>query len=120
MRTFGKVYAEDGTYVWQVVTTDANGYNDAVYLTTLAQVLQGSPGESPFYSQYGIPGLSSAQNAIPPDFYMARTQAQFAPYFANLQISKIQSVDASGAPLPAYQATAITHQGATIGTVIPQ
>jgi hypothetical protein len=41
------------------VTTDANGYNDAVYLTTLSQVLKLNLGESPFYANYGIPQYQS-------------------------------------------------------------
>ena len=40
MRTYGRVTNEDGTKTWVEVDTDANGYNDAVYVTTLAQCLQ--------------------------------------------------------------------------------
>ena len=36
MRTYGRNYNPDGTYTWVEVSTDANGYNDDVYLTTLA------------------------------------------------------------------------------------
>jgi hypothetical protein len=119
MRTYGRNYNPDGTYTWAEVSTDASGYSDAVYLTTLCQVLQGSPGESPFYANYGIPGLQSAQQQVPPDYYVALTQSQFAPYFANLQIQKIAAVDSRGVPYPAYKVTATTHQGATIGATIP-
>lgn len=120
MRTYGRTYDEFGTPTWQVVETDANGYNDAVYLTATAQVCQGSPGESPFFADYGIPGLSSVQNGVAPDFYMARTQSQMAPYFANLQISKASGVDRLGRPVPSYSIVATTHQGAVIGPEIPR
>ena len=119
MRTYGRTTDAFGNKTWQVVETDTSGFNDAVYLTTVAQVLQGSPGESPFYANYGIPALASAQEGIPPDYYMALTQTLFSPFFANLQITKTQSVDAGGRPLPAYSVVATTHQGAIIGTTIP-
>ena len=45
MRCYGRTYNVDGTYTWSEITTDANGYNDAVYVTALAQVLQLQLGE---------------------------------------------------------------------------
>ena len=57
MRTYGRVYAEDGSYTWVEVSTDANGFDDMVMLTTLAQVLKLNLGESPFYANFGIPEL---------------------------------------------------------------
>lgn len=44
MRTYGR--DKDGK--WVTVTTDENGFNDSVYLTTLVQNLKLSPQESPF------------------------------------------------------------------------
>lgn len=114
MRTYGRSYREDGTYVWVTVTTDANGYNDDVYLTTLAQVLQLSPGESPFFSNYGVPSKQAVQQQVPPDYYMALTQAQFAAFFANLQIQRVPSA----ASEVAYSVRAVTNQGAIIQDVI--
>ena len=34
------------SYQWKEVTTDANGYNDAVYVTALCQILQLQTGLS--------------------------------------------------------------------------
>lgn len=113
LRTYGRTYNQDGSYQWVEVTTDANGFSDEVYLTTIIQVLKLNLGESPFYSQYGIPAQQSIVTQIFPDFYMARTQTQFAPYFASLQVSKIPS------STPTYQVNVITHQGAKITTQIP-
>ncbi len=55
MRTYGRQYNADGTYTWVEVSTDANGFDDAVWLTTMAQVLQLHLGESPFFANFGIP-----------------------------------------------------------------
>ena len=55
---------------WVEVSTDANGYNDAVWLTTLAQVLQLGLNESPFYGNYGIPAQQSAVTQVFPDYYV--------------------------------------------------
>ena len=78
MRTFGRVYAlnKDGSRqkpqppgypYWQQVSTDANGYNDAVQLTTLCQVLQLNLGESPFYANFGIPAVPTIVQQVQPD-----------------------------------------------------
>lgn len=72
---------------WVEVPTDENGFNDAVWLTTLIQTLKLNLGESPFFANYGIPAKISVLQQIPPDFYVARTQQQFAQYFSNLQIT---------------------------------
>lgn len=100
---------------WEMVETDANGFSDGVMITTLCQVLQLNLGESPFYAQYGIPAVQSVRQQLPPDFQIALTQQQFAPYFASLIIAKRET------PTPTYDISIITHQGATITrTVIPQ
>lgn len=108
MRTYGRDYNADGTYQWVEVTTDANGYNDAVYVTTLIQVLKLVLGESPFWANYGIPAGQSVLQQVPPDFYVARTQQQFSPFFANLAIAKLSSNP------PTYQVNILTHQGAVM------
>ena len=120
MRTYGRTYDEYGNPTWVEVTTDVNGYNDAVYMTALCQVLQGSSGESPFYANYGIPGQQSVLQQVPPDYYVAVTQRQFAPHFASLQVTKIMARDNRGAPYPAYKVVAVTNQGATLSQVVPQ
>ncbi len=117
MRTYGRtVDVLTGAKTWQIVTTDVNGYNDSVWLTTLAQVLKLNLGESPFFSNYGIPAHPSVMNQIAPDFFMARTQQQFAGYFASLIMNSIpDAVDEDGRPAPAYQINVLTNYGSTIG-----
>src|SRR5262252_8389398 len=93
MRTYGRVYTYDvggrpTKGPWQIITTDANGYNDMVMLTTLAQVLMLNLGESPFYANYGIPAKQSVLQQIHPDFNVAFTQQAFSPQFATLLVAK--------------------------------
>lgn len=108
-------YAGDYTIVpstWTEVTTDANGYNDNVYLTTLAQVLQLNLGESPFYANYGIPQQQTIVTQVMPDFYVSQINSLMTPYFASLMINRTASYP------PTYAVTAITHNGAIINTEI--
>jgi hypothetical protein len=97
-----------------VVSTDANGNDDMVWLTTLVQTLKLNLGESPFYSQYGIPSQQSVMQQVFPDYYVALTQQAFSPYFASLVISK-----QSGATVPSYQISVTTHQGVKLNPSIP-
>lgn len=113
LRTYGRTYNADGSYQWVEVTTDENGQNDQVYLTTLVQALKLNLGESPFYSQYGIPAQQSIIQQVFPDYYISRTQAQFAQYFASLQVSKVSN------PTPTYTVNVITHQGVKLSAQIP-
>jgi hypothetical protein len=108
MRTYGRVAQSDGTKTWVEVTTDANGFNDEVYLTTLAQVLQLNPGESPFYANYGIPSQQSVVTQVFPDYFVALTQQQFANYFAALTLTK------KNTPNPRYVYSVVTNYGAII------
>lgn len=113
IRTFGRITNEDGSKTWGEVDTDAQGFNDAVWLTTLIQCLKLSIGESPFYANYGIPAQRSIVQQIFPDFYVAQTQAQFAQYFASLIIAKVAN------PLtPEYNVNVVTNQGVKIVTQI--
>lgn len=113
LRTYGRVYAEDGSYTWVEVSTDANGFNDDVYLTTLIQALKLNLGESPFYANYGIPAQPSVVTQVFPDFYAAQTQTQFSPYFAALSITRI-----AGVFPPAYQVNVVCHNGSTYGVQV--
>src|ERR1700690_1169588 len=89
MRTWGRPTFQDGSRgPWTQVTTDADGSNDLVWVTTLAQVLLLNLGESPFYANFGIPAHQSVMSRIFPDYYVAYTQRQFSKYFASLIISK--------------------------------
>lgn len=111
MRTYGLVNGS-----WVEVDTDANGLSDAVYLTTLCQVLQLERGESPIYGNYGIPTLQALQTQIPPDLYVAQTQAQFSTFFAALTIQRATASDGS----PIYNIRAVTNNGAILTAVSGQ
>jgi hypothetical protein len=121
MRTYGRTRdVLTGAKKWWLVTTDANGFNDSVYLTTLAQVCKLNLGESPFFANYGIPAHPSVVMQIYPDFYMIRTQQQFAPYFAALIITPAPIAQGSagsddGRPVPAYNISVLTNYGSMIG-----
>lgn len=113
MRSYGRVTNPDGSKTWVEVTTDSNGYNDNVYLTTLAQCLKLNLGESPFYANYGIPAQQSVVTQVFPDYYVSQTQSQFSPYFASLIINRVV-----GSYPPVYNATAVTHSGSIITSEI--
>ncbi|HGF4015942.1 hypothetical protein [Burkholderia cenocepacia] len=113
MRTWGRIDNADGSYRWVAVTTDANGYNDNVYLTTLCQVLKLNLGESPFYANYGIPAQQTVVTQVFPDYYAMVTQQQFAPYFASLAI-----VRAPGSFPPVYNIQAVAHSGALLNATV--
>jgi hypothetical protein len=99
--------------IWVEVTTDANGMNDGVRLTNLAQCLLLNLGEDPFFSTFGINAQQSVATQIFPDFYTYQTQAAFQQYFALLTIRK------RTLPTPTYDINAITHSGAIIQESIP-
>ena len=87
MRTYGRV-AKNPLYptqlTWVEVDTDSAGFNDLVYLTTLAQVLKLNLNESPFFSNFGIPAQQSLITQVYPDYYVSFIQQQFAQYFTSL------------------------------------
>jgi hypothetical protein len=118
MRTYGRVYAADGSYQWVEVSTDANGFNDLVYITTLAQTLKLNLGESPFWANYGLPAKQSVLQQVAPDFQVALTQQQFAPFFAALTVARLPSAQVNP-DTPTYRINAVTNQGATITANIP-
>ncbi len=110
MRTYGRIWDEFGQNPkWYVVETDINGYNDAVYLVTLQQILKQNLGESPFYANYGLPDEQSVVTQIAPDYYVAQTQQQMAPYFANLNIARAPSPDGI---TPTYAVSVLLQNGA--------
>jgi hypothetical protein len=114
VRTYGRAHTPNGTLTWQVVQTDpTTGLNDLVYVTTLCQVLLLNLGESPFSSQMGIPAQQSILQQIMPDYYVALTQQNFAPYFASLLISRTNTNP------PTYQVNITTHQGLKINASVP-
>lgn len=121
MRTYGRTTdVLTGAKTWQVVTTDANGFNDMVWLTTLAQCCKLNLGESPFWADWGIPAVASVMTQVQPNYYMALMQQRFAPYFMSLLLSKFpDATDETGRPMPYYGITVITNWGAYLETAVP-
>ena len=107
------------SYQWQEVQTDANGYNDAVYVTALCQVLQLQTGESPMYANAGIPVRQSIATQVFPDLPVYLIQQQYAPYFASLKITKVNAVNEFGSPTPVYDVQIITQAGSIINLSVP-
>ncbi len=105
MRTYGRLYDQAGNAIWVTVTTDPEGYDGYVWATTLIQCLRLNQGESPFYANYGIPAQQSVIQQVFPDYYVAQTQQQFAPYFAALTVAKLSS------PTPTYRINITFAQG---------
>ena len=104
----------DGSvYFWSEVTTDANGMNDAVWLTTLAQVLQLGLNESPMFGSYGIPAQQSVVTQVFPDYYVTLTQQNFSQFFLALLVSKVPSPD------PTYNINATANPGAILANPVP-
>jgi hypothetical protein len=103
-----------GAKTWQVVETAPDGSNDYVWLTTLCQVLLLNLGESPFYANYGIPAKPSVVQQVQPDYYVARTQQQFAKYFASLIVAK-RAAQAN----PTYDIAVTTNQGVKMAASVP-
>lgn len=112
MRTYGRIPDGAGGQKWVEVTTDANGYNDMVWVTTLCQVLLLNLNESPFYASYGIPAQQSVIQQVLPDYYVALTQQAFAPYFASLLIFRTSSSP------PTYQVEVVTNQGVVLNSTV--
>lgn len=108
MRTYGR----DASGRWIVVETDANGFNDAIHLTTLVQTLKLAPQESPFFADSGVPANGSVIQQILPTYYVNRVQQQFSQYFSSLQIAMT-----SDDP-PVYDISVITNSGSKIVTQV--
>lgn len=105
MRTYGRVAQPDGTTQWVEVNEDPSGNFEYGYITTLIQTLKLNQGESPFFANYGIPAQRAVVQQVFPDFYVTLTQQQYAPFFASLQVTKVDSTD------PTYDITVVTTQG---------
>lgn len=115
MRTWGRVPNESSPtgYDWVEVATDANGFNDAVWYTTLCQVLALGLNESPIFGNWGIPAQQSIVTQVLPDYYVNLTQQQFASYFLSLIITKIS------ANPPDYDVKVTANPGAILMDPVP-
>lgn len=105
--------ADFGSYQWVEVETDENGHNDAVWLTTLAQVLKLGLNESPIFGNYGIPAQQSVVTQVLPDYYVNLTQQLFSGYFLALIVTRLQ------ANLPSYAVKATANPGAILMSPVP-
>jgi hypothetical protein len=105
---------------WVVITTDANGFNDMVFLSNLAQVCKLNLNESPFWGDWGIPAHASVLTQIAPDFYLALVQRRFAPRFmALLMTREPDKTDERGRPAPYYLIQVVFNWGASLATKVP-
>lgn len=108
MRTYGRVKDKTTKQLrWVQVDTTDEGFDDYVWVTTLIQSLKLNLGESPFYANYGIPAKQSVLQQVQPDFYTARAQQQFAPYFANLLMAR----EPGDQDQPSYRVNITLHSG---------
>lgn len=96
------------------VTTDANGFDDAVWITTLCQNFLLNLNESPFDANWGLPAQQSVLQQVQPDYYVAQIQRQFAQYFASLIVAKVPD-----ATTPTYKVSVTTNQGSKIIVQVP-
>lgn len=104
MRTYGRNKA--GAWV-EILDTSL------VWLATLVQTLRLGQGESPFWANYGLPAQHSVVTQIAPDAAVARTQAQYAPYFASLTVSADTT-----ARQPTFNVQCVLQDGSTVNTSI--
>jgi hypothetical protein len=111
MITFGR----DASGLWREVDTDANGFDDDCYLTTVAQVLQSQLGESPFFAQYGLPARQSVTSRTHPDYFINRVREQFANMFTSLSI--VKTVDLTNNE-PTYYIDALKLNGSAASETI--
>lgn len=128
-RVYGRVTDLFGKRQWIEVTTDSAGYDDEVNVVWMAQVFALNLGESPFYSDWGLPAHQSVMTQVAPDFFVNLTQQRFSPLFASLIVQKVeggtmQQPPPFAAPSPTYTVRVVTHAGAimppiTIPTSIP-
>ena len=113
MRTYARARNADGSKTWLTIETAANGDNSLVYLVTLCQVLLLNLNESPWFGNFGLPSQQSVMQQVAPDYYISRTQQQFAPYFASLLIAR------AGNNPPTYNIAVTTLAGAQLNFDLP-
>lgn len=107
-----RVYGRDKNGVWQTVTTDANGFDDAVDLTWLGQVCLLNWQESPFWADWGIPSHQAVVMSLFPTYYIQRIQQQFSSKFTSVSVQQLNL------PNPTYDISVITKKGSQIITKV--
>lgn len=98
---------------WVAVTTDANGFNDYVYIVDLIQNLRLTLGESPMYANNGIPAQQSVLTQVFPDYNTYATQRYFSQFFPSVSIQKVNS------PTPTYDINVVRNNGSVFTASIP-
>ena len=122
MRTYGRVALNPlypDVLTWIEVQTDANGFNDAVYVTAMIQELKLNLGESPFWGNRGIPAVPSVVQQVAPDYYSYLIQQRYAPFFASLVLSRSTVSSGKGLFVPTYQINVVTNQGSQLIVQVP-
>lgn len=121
LRTYGRTRDTlTGEKTWRTVVTDRHGFDDMVWLTTLAQICKLNLGESPFFADWGVPARESVVMQIFPDFYVQLIQQRVAPHFMSLMLEhRPDAMDELGNPTPHYHFEAITNYGSTIVDDVP-
>lgn len=113
MRIYGRIPNGSGGLQWVEVSTDANGFNDNVYVTAFCQVLLLNLNESPFYATFGIPQQQSVLQQVFPDYYVSLMQQVYSQFFASLLVTKVPNVST-----PTYNVQIITNQGAIVNASV--
>lgn len=93
---------------WVVVETDANGFNDALNITAMAQTLKLNLSESPIWANYGIPARQSVMQQYAPDLYITFTQQFYQQFFSSVVVAKLQTFE------PTYNISVVTQQGSLL------
>lgn len=78
-----RVWGRNAAGAWVAITNPSYAR-----LLQLEQTLRLNQGESPLYGNVGIPAQQSVNTQIAPDAAVARTVAQFQPYFASLTVKR--------------------------------
>ena len=103
-----RTYGRDPDGNWVEITETSY-----VWLATLTQSLRLFQNESPFYANYGLPAQTSIRTQTAPDYAIAITQSQFAPYFASLIVMKTPNTYA-----PQYTINAVFTNGTVIQSTV--
>lgn len=121
-RNWGRTPPDEfGDQQWvEIVPDPQTGNLDLIYFAALAQCLRLNLGESPIFGTSGIPAAQSVLTQIPPDYYVAVIQQQYAPFFANLVITRAPVPNPPPSPpVPTYYARALAHSGLVLTATIP-
>jgi hypothetical protein len=117
MRAYGRQHDAKGNPIpgtWAISQTDAQGNNDKVFVTALAQYLLLNWGESPAFGTAGIPAEQSVVQQVAPDYAVSLAQQLFAPCFASLIITR-----QTDSVTPIYNVNILTHQGVSLNASVP-